>query len=186
MLLARALLTFAVLLLLAEARQAVAQEGNPEGRFQVRERYASEGQAKILSVVFPGLGHLAVGHREKGTALVAAEIVGLVTWLTSHSDYNTQSDQFALEEARYASLETGGGSYEAAEESWRRIKSLKGDADGSHTRRQIFGVVAIGVYGYNLVDALLLGGVAPAGRGRVGVLPMATPERTGLTLVARF
>lgn len=177
-------LALGVLLLTATGQQALAQEG-PEERFQVREQHASKKQAMALSVAFPGFGHLAVGHREKGTALMAAEIIGLVVWLTSHADYNTQSDQFDLEEERYASLQTG-GSFEEAGESWRRLKRLKDDVDGSHTRRRLFGVLAIGVYGYNLVDALLLGGVEPAGRGRVSLAPTAGRERAGLALVARF
>ena len=157
----------------------------PEERFQVREQYASRKQAVALAVAFPGLGHLATGHRGKGTALVAAEILGLVVWLTSHADYKTQSEQIDVEKALYLSIREG-GTYEGAEESWQRLNQLREDADGSHLRRRLFGVVAIGVYGYNLVDALLLGGLEPPGGGRVGLVPTASPERTGLALVTRF
>ena len=157
----------------------------PEERFQVREQYASRKQAVALAVAFPGLGHLATGHRGKGTALVAAEILGLVVWLTSHADYKTQSEQIDVEKTLYLSIREG-GTYEGAEESWQRLNKLREDADGSHLRRRLFGVIAIGVYGYNLVDALLLGGLEPPGGGRVGLVPTATPERTGLALVTRF
>ena len=159
----------------------------PEERFRVREQYASSKQALALAVAFPGLGHLATGHRGKGTALVAAEILGLVVWLTSHADYKTQSEQVDVERTRYESIRTeAGGTYEEAEESWQRLNRLREDADGSHLRRRLFGVLAIGVYGYNLVDALLLGGLEPPGGDRVGLVPTATPERTGLALVTRF
>jgi hypothetical protein len=169
--------------LLTAGGPGLAQE--PEERFQVREQSASRKQAVALSVAFPGLGHLATGHRGKGTALVAGEILGLVIWLTAHADYKTQSEQVDVEKIHYASIrETG--TYEEAEESWQRLNKLRDDADGSHLRRRIFGVVAIGVYGYNLVDALFLGGVEPAGGGRVGLVPTATPEQAGLALVTRF
>ena len=173
--------------LLAAADPVPARAQAPEERFQVREQYASRKHALALSVAFPGLGHLATGHRGKGTALVAGEILGLVIWLTSHADYKTQSEQVDIEKGHYASIRTkAGGTYEEAEESWQRLQTLREDADGSHLRRRIFGVVAIGVYGYNLVDALFLGGVEPAGGGRVGLVPTATPEQTGLALVTRF
>lgn len=171
--------------LLAAGDPALAQA--PEERFQVREQHASRKQALALAVAFPGLGHLATGHREKGTALVAGEILGLVIWLTSHADYKTQSEQVDVEKARYESIRAAaGGTWEEAEESWQRLNTLRDDADGSHLRRRIFGVVAIGVYGYNLVDALFLGGLEPAAGGRVGLVPTATPERAGLALVTRF
>ena len=171
--------------LLATGGPAPAQA--PAERFQVREQHASRKQALALAVAFPGLGHLATGHRGKGTALVAGEILGLVIWLTSHADYKTQSEQVDVERTRYESIRTeAGGTYEEAEESWQRLQTLRENADGSHLRRQIFGVVAIGVYGYNLVDALFLGGVEPAGGGRVGLVPTVTPEQAGLALVTRF
>ena len=169
--------------LLSAGGPGLAQE--PEERFQVREQSASRKQAVALAVAFPGLGHLATGHREKGTALVTAEILGLVIWLTSHADYKTQSEQVDVEKIRYASIREG-GTHDEAEESWRRLDSLREDADGSHLRRRLFGVLAIGVYGYNLLDALLLGGLEPPGGGRVGLVPSATPDQAGLALVARF
>ena len=145
----------------------------------------SHAQAIALSVAFPGLGQLAAGHRVKGTALVATGITTIVGWLTSHADYNTQADQFALEKERYLSLQNG-GSFDAAEKSWRRLGDLKSDLDGSHIRRRLFGVLAVGVYGYNLLDVLLLDGASPAAKRRMRIAPLPQTKTSGVLLVAQF
>ena len=145
----------------------------------------SHSQAIALSVAFPGLGQLAAGHRVKGTALVATGIVTVVGWLTSHADYNTQADQFALEKERYLSLQNG-GSFDAAEKSWRQLDNLKSALDGSHIRRRVFGVLAVGIYGYNLLDVLLLDGAAPAAKQRLRIAPLPQAGTSGVLLVAQF
>jgi hypothetical protein len=106
--------------------------------------------------------------------------------LTSHEDFVTQSAQFKIERQRYLALR-GGGSFEAAEESWQRLATKKDDLDGSHTRRRLFGFLAAAVYGYNLLDVLVFsGGEEPQGAGSVSVAPMADTRATGVAIVARF
>ena len=83
---------------------------------------AGAGTAIALSAVFPGLGQLATGHRNRGTALVTAELACLVIWLTSHEDFDTQKTQFEIESQRYLSLREG-GSFEAAEASRQRLET---------------------------------------------------------------
>ncbi len=145
----------------------------------------SHSRIIALSVAFPGLGQLATGQRIKGTALVATGIVTIVGWLTSHADYNTQADQFALEKERYLSLQNG-GSFDVAEKSWRRLGNLKSDLDGSHIRRRLFGVLAVGIYGYNLLDVLLLDGAAPAAKRRMRIALLPQTRTPGVLMVARF
>ncbi|MDP6076920.1 MAG: hypothetical protein QF638_01920 [Acidimicrobiales bacterium] len=135
--------------------------------------------------MFPGLGQLATGHRNRGTALVTAELACLVIWLTSHEDFDTQKTQFEIESQRYLSLREG-SSYEEAEESWQRLSSKKDDLDGSHTRRRLFGVLAAAVYGYSLVDVLLLSGGEPQTASSLRVIPMVDTRATGVAVVARF
>ena len=156
-----------------------------EGRFEVRKKSVTRKEAIGLSLAFPGLGQLATGHSRKGTALVAAEITCLVVWLTSHADYNTRVDRLELEQESYLALREG-GSFEQAEESWQALKSLKDDLDSSHTRRQLFGVLAIGVYGYNLLDVFFRGGAVPTAEKKVGLTPLPNPNAPGAALVARF
>jgi hypothetical protein len=151
-----------------------------------RKQQVTRSQAIALSAVFPGLGQLATGHQNRGTALVAAELASLVIWLTSHEDFDTQSTQFDIESKRYLALREG-GSFEGAEASWQRLRAKKDDLDGSHTRRRLFGVLAAAVYGYSLLDVLMLGGGEPKqAASSINVVPMAGARATGLAVVARF
>jgi len=145
----------------------------------------SRSQARILSVIFPGLGQLATGHKHRGTALVAAEVGLLVVWLTSHADYNTRREQFDLEEVHYLSLRQGGSFAEAAE-SWGRLVDRKDDLDRSSTLRRVFGTLSVALYAYNLVDILFLNGLEPVSERRVTLTPRLGPDSAGAALVARF
>ena len=170
------------MLLLSGSLQAQEAE---TGTFALRTRYVSHPRAVLLSVLFPGLGQLGTGHRHRGTALVAAEMACLVVSLTSHEDYKTQRVQFDYEKDRYFALREG-GSFEEAEESWKRLSDKQDEVDGSHLRRRLFGVLAAAVYGYNLVDVLLLGGSEPVAEPSLSLIPTVDPRVPGVVLVARF
>ena len=126
----------------------------PGERLESGRQGLTRPEAIALSAVFPGLGQLAAGHSKRGTALVAAEVACLVVWLTSHEDYNTQAAQFNLESERYDSLRQG-GSFEEAEESWRRLSEKKDDLDGSHMRRRLFGATISSTFWFSMGPSLL-------------------------------
>ncbi len=179
-----AILVLCGVLLLTGGHSLWAEEASTQ-RLGVRKQHVERSQAIALSAVFPGLGQLATGHRNRGTALVAAEVVCLVVWLTSHEDYNTQVTQFDLESERYFALREG-GSFEQAEESWKRLSDKKDDLDGSHLRRRVFGVLAVAVYGYNLLDVLIFDGAEPVAEKPLSIVPMTQPRTAGVALVAWF
>ena len=171
---------------LASSPPLEAQDAPAVERLGSRKEPVTRSQAIALSAVFPGLGQLANGHRNRGTALAAVELASLVIWLTSHEDFDTQSTQFNIENERYLALREG-GSFEEAEASWQRLTAKKDDLDGSHTRRVLFGTLAAAVYGYNLLDVLLLSGGEESHAARsMSVVPMAGAGATGLAVVARF
>lgn len=183
------ILVSAILVVLATGEILCAQSG---GRFRSREESVSKRQAQILSAIFPGLGQLATGQRGRGTAMVAGEVGFVVVWLTSHADYNTRKEQFAIEEARYLKFRKGidgaaplerGGSFAESEESWQQLKDKKDDLDRSHTLRVAFGALSIALYTYNLVDVLWLDGASPK---RVTLAPVVRPDGLAAVLVARF
>ena len=172
----------AVLLL---ASQGIWAQEVPAKRSEVRQSGISRPQAVGLSLIFPGLGQLATGHKSKGTTLMVAEMGCLVIWLTSHEDFNTQKLQFELEKERYQALKDA-GTFAQAEESWQRLADKKDDLDRSHLLRRVFGVLSLATYSYNVLDVLFYGGVEPvAGRG-INIVPMAAGNVPGLGLVARF
>ena len=152
--------------------------------FQVQQDQVSVRQARLLSALYPGLGQLATGHRERGTAMIVGHTAFLVAWLSSNSDYGTHEKQFKLETARYLALREG-GSFGEADEAWARLTDRKDDLDRSHTMRTAFGALSVALYTYNLVDGLLLDGVEPAAQ-RVSLAPQTIGEAPGLALVARW
>ena len=171
------------LLWLTPANEAHAQEG-ASGALAVRQGEVSGRQAVALSALFPGLGQMVTGRPGKGTAMMTAHVVFAVGWLTSHADYNTHREQFELEETRYLSLQDG-GSHGQAEESWERLRERADDADRSHALRQLFGGLTMGLYAYNLIDAVFLGGV-DASDSSVALAAIPTQGGTGVSLVMRF
>lgn len=181
----RFVISMALAALLLVAAQSMAQD-QPRERLGSRKQQVTRSQAIALSAVFPGLGQLATGDRNLGTALVTAELACLVIWLTSHEDFDTQKAQFDIESERYLALRQG-GSYEAAEERWKELTAKKDDLDGSHTRRRLFGVLAGAVYGYSLVDLVLFNkGEASQASGSVRVAPLVDTGATGVVVVGRF
>ena len=176
-----AILGSAVLLL---ASQGLCQEV-PAKRLEARQSVVSRPQAVGLSLIFPGLGQLATGHKSKGTALMVAEMGCVVIWLTSHEDFNTQEVQFELEKERYQALRDA-GTFAQAEQSWQRLTDKKDDLDRSHLLRRVFGVLSVVTYSYNVLDVLFYGG-AESVAGRAGKLvPMTAGNAPGMGLVARF
>ena len=175
-----AILGSAVLLL---ASQGWAQV--PTKHSEVRQSGVSRPQAIGLSLIFPGLGQLATGHKSKGTTLIVAEMGCLVIWLTSHEDFNTQEVQFELEKERYQALRDA-GTFAQAEESWQRLADKKDDLDRSHLLRRVFGVLSVMTYSYNVLDVLFYGGAEPVAGRAVNLVPMAAGNAPGMGLVARF
>jgi hypothetical protein len=172
-----------LLLLLLVTCVAVPARG--QERFEIRKAPAPEGRAKILSALYPGLGQLVTGHKGKGTAMVVAHTGFLVAWFTSHADYNTHEEQFALDEERYLALRDG-GSFQEAEETWKLMADRKHDLDRAHLLRMSFGLLAAGLYSYNLIDALLLDGVSPTTTPALALQPRALHGGAGVALIVRF
>ena len=65
----RLVVVWSAVLALSLSTALAAQEG-PAKRFETRDQHISRSQAIGLSLIFPGLGQLATGHRHKGTALM--------------------------------------------------------------------------------------------------------------------
>ena len=176
-----AILASSVLLL---ASQGLCEEA-PTKRFEGRQSGVSRSQAVGLSLIFPGLGQLATGHKSKGTALMAAEMGCLVIWLTSHEDFKTQEVQFELEKERYQALRDA-GTFAQAEQSWQRLADKKDGLDRSHLLRRVFGVLSLATYSYNVLDVLFYGGAEPVADKAVKLVPMIAGNAPGLGLMARF
>ena len=110
--------------------------------------------AVMLSLMFPGLGQMASGHKLKGGAFFLTELVSLVAAVDGHESYKTRQDVYQTSLQEYAAMR-GGGTYQGAEAKWQSLVDLKDDLDNLHGRRQLFGYAAVAIYALNVVDILL-------------------------------
>ena len=132
-----------------------AWEAKGEEEIFAEEVRVSRNTAVILSVLFPGLGQMASGQKQKGGALFLSELVSLIVAVDGHESYNTRRDVYATSRSEYEALRVG-GSHQEAEAKWQRLVDLNDDLDNLHSRRQIFGYAAAAIYALNLVDILFL------------------------------
>ena len=132
-----------------------AWEAKGEEEMFAEEVRVSRNTAVILSVLFPGLGQMASGQKQKGGALFLSELVSLIVAVDGHESYNTRRDVYATSRSEYEALRVG-GSHQEAEAKWQRLVDLNDDLDNLHSRRQIFGYAAAAIYALNLVDILFL------------------------------
>ena len=130
-----------------------AWEVRGEEEMFAEEVRVSRNTAVVLSVLFPGLGQMASGQKQKGGVLFLSELVSLIVAVDGHESYNTRREVYATSLSEYEDLRVG-GSHQEAEARWRRLVDLNDDLDNLHGRRQIFGYAAAAIYALNLVDIL--------------------------------
>ena len=131
-----------------------AWEARGEEEMFAEEIRVSRNRAVMLSVLFPGLGQMASGQKQKGGALFLSGLVSLIVAVDAHESYNTRLDVYATSRGEYDALRSG-GSHQEAEAKWQRLVDLNDDLDNLHSRRQIFGYAAAAIYAFNVVDILL-------------------------------
>ena len=131
-----------------------AWEARGEEEMFAEEVRVSRNRAVMLSVLFPGLGQMASGQKQKGGALFLSGLVSLVVAADAHESYNTRRDVYAASRSEYDALR-GGGSHQEAEAKWQSLVELNDDLDNLHGRRQLFGYAAVAIYALNVVDILL-------------------------------
>ena len=144
-----------VILLVISIVGASAAYGQEEEDFFVEEKIASKGRAVALSVLFSGLGQMSSGHKIKGSVLFISEIMALSFTVNANENYKTQLTRFDQRKEEYDGLKSG-GSYDEAVEKWKSLNEINDDLDHFHKLRMTFGTIAIGIYLYNLIDALFI------------------------------
>ena len=103
-------------------------------------------KATLLSgLVFPGLGHLAMGKTGRGIAIIIATLAGLVGFVAKAS-------QMAM--AVVAKIQAEGGALDAETVSMAAARSV--DASSSLSL-QLFLMVILGCWLYGVIDAFFLG-----------------------------
>ena len=88
----------------------------------------SRNTAVMLSVLFPGLGQMASGQKQKGGALFLGGLVSLIVAVDAHESYNTRRDVYATSRSEYDALRVG-GSHQETEAKWQSLVDLNDDLD---------------------------------------------------------
>lgn len=125
-----------------------------EDEMFAEEVRVSRNRAVMLSVLFPGLGQMASGQKQKGGALFLSGLVSLIVAVDAHESYNTRRDVYSASRSEYDDLRVGGSDQEA-EVKWQRAVGLNDNLDNLHSRRQLFGYATVAIYALNLADILL-------------------------------
>ena len=162
---------FVPMLLLVLSRLLASEAWAQEEDIFFEKKPASRKQAIGLSVLFPGLGQAASGHRMKGTALFVSEILTLTVAIHAHEVHGTKLSQFNQMKEEYEQIRYG-GSYAEAEAKWKDMLGARDDMDRLQRLRLGFLCASAGIYLYNVTDMLLLnryggrqGAMAKAGVG---------------------
>jgi len=123
----------------------------------VRESTISKRDAVLLSVLFPGVGQMTAGAKAKGVALFFAEITSLAIFANAHENYTTKLSTYDRDKAILDQMALKGRSnYIDASKMYKDVKGQATKLDDLHKTRNIALYLAVGVYAYNLFDAVFL------------------------------
>ena len=117
------------------------------------EIQVSPKTAVMLSVMFPGLGQMASGHKQKGGVFFLSGLISLVVAVDGHEQYDTRRHVYETSRKEYDALRVE-GNHREAEAKWKSLEDLNDDLDSLHNRRQIFGYAVAGIYAWNVIDIL--------------------------------
>ena len=116
------------------------------------ERVAARNRAIKMSLLFPGLGQIALGSKVKGFSLFSGGLVSLVVAINGQENHSTVKGRHSQARDKYLGLQQR-GRYEEAQEIWEDIQDMEDDLDRYNTMRQII-FLSAGIYAYNVVDIL--------------------------------
>ncbi len=151
----KALFTAGLSILLLTAMTGVLYAQDEESF--VRESTISKRDAILLSVLFPGVGQMTAGSKAKGVGLFFAEVATLAVWANAHENYTTKLSTYNRDKEILDQMALKGRSnYIDASKMYKNVKSQANKLDDLHKTRNIALYLAVGVYAYNLFDAVFL------------------------------
>ena len=139
------------------------------------ERVAARNRAIKMSLLFPGLGQIALGSKVKGFSLFSGGLVSLVAAINGQENHSTVKGRHKQARDKYLGLQQR-GRYEEAQEIWEDIQDMEDDLDRYNTMRQII-FLSAGIYAYNVVDILFF--TSPKER-------VAQSSRPGFTVATQW
>ena len=192
----RALLVAGLSLLLFASSYGVSFAQNEEDF--VRESIISKRDAVVLSLLFPGLGQMTAGQKVKGVSLFLSEAASLVLFVNAHENYRTKLTTYDQDMEEYKNLAKEGtgygrGSYSQASLLYKDLKDQNKKLHDLDTLRNTAIIVAVGVYAYNVIDAIFFSSSTgesrradKAQKSRVQVSSTIVDRTPGVLLTKRF
>jgi len=151
---------------------------SPKNRFKAAAR----------SIFIPGWGQRYSEQKGKGSLFLFLAAGSAAAYFIADHDFDKKYDRYELRKQAYDSAKAGGAPYtelETLHSAWADAQQKAYDAED--TRRITIGAV-IGVWGLNVLDALLF---FPENRGEitvkgVSIAPATTSQSFGLVLTKRW
>lgn len=151
---------------------------SPKNRFKAAAR----------SLFIPGWGQRYGEQKGKGSLFLFLAAGSVASYFIADHDFDKKYDRYELRKQEYDSAKADGASYDelvVRHQAWENAQQKAYDAED--IRRITIGV-AVGVWGLNVLDALIF---FPENRGEitvkgVSVTPTATGQSFGLVLTKRW
>ena len=121
----------------------------------IRESVASQRDVVVLSALFPGLGQMTQGQKVKGVTFFLGEAASLIIAINTHENYGTKQKTYNRDMDTYKKLAvTPGKTYVEANKLYKDLKDQNDDLDNLNMIRNTALFVAVGIYAYNIIDAI--------------------------------
>jgi hypothetical protein len=111
---------------------------------------AAETKHVVYSAIFPGLGQFSSGRYTRGTILMGAEIISLVSLALVDIQYDRQVEAYDRAKLSYENATYIGD----AESYYNDMLDSKDSADNYNTYRKALAGAAVGVWVVNVADML--------------------------------
>ena len=187
-------------LLIGEYRLTVRKHGfesysttlilDPAQPQQVNVRLSPKTAAKaaLRSFLIPGWGQKYSGQRTKSLFFGALFFGSAINLYMTHNDYVDKRDEYVQRLDEYDDAYASGGNITYLERSHAAMVDAQLTAHDAESDRRLAAGITIGIWGLNLIDALLF---TPTERATFSIkgltiIPSADPTGAGVTLTMAF
>jgi hypothetical protein len=141
---------------------------------------SKSGTGGLHRVLIPGWSQRYQEKRTRSIVIPAAQAAALAGLIITTSSYNSAVDEYDTAWNRYLNEVAP----EAIDDAWRETQTRHDRVEDKKSLRNVFLAASVGVYVFNIVDALFLGSDFEASP-RAGLDMAVTPENEGFSLHVR-
>lgn len=133
-------------------------------------------KAGVRSMLIPGWGQRYSGNKNRGLLIGALFVGSALLLLDAHNTFQSREDEYLQRLAEYDHSVSRGGAIQELSPLYDALAAAQSKAYDAESRRRIAAGVVIGVWGLNVVDALLS---APGERATFSVKGVAVEPSAG-------